>query len=70
MSAHSVANLVADILANVAVSYQHQNCVIYDHISMFPKLARGEIRLDRLGMSSIRRVTGAKVTIPRVGENL
>ncbi|XP_071900960.1 uncharacterized protein [Coffea arabica] len=64
------ANRVADILANMGVSHQHQPCVIYEHIRTFPKLARGEVRLDRLGMSSVRRIKGASGTVMRGGETL
>ena len=64
------ANRVADILANVGVSHQHQPCVIYEHIHTFPKLARGEVRLDRLGMSSVRRIRGASVPVRHGGEIL
>ena len=49
------ANRVADILANVGIYHQQHACIVYEHINSFPKLARGESRLDRLGMSAIRR---------------
>ena len=61
---------MADILANVGISHQHQPCVSYEHIHTFPKLARGEVRLDRLGMSSVRRIKGASVTVMHGGETL
>ena len=54
---------MADILANVGVSHPQQGCVMYDDISVFPKLAKGEIRLDKLGMSSVRRIEGDAMQI-------
>ena len=57
------ANRVADILVNVGVSHPQQGCAIYDNISVIPKLAKGEIRLDKLGMSSVRRIEGDAMQI-------
>ncbi|XP_071902237.1 uncharacterized protein [Coffea arabica] len=50
------ANRVADILANVGVSHPQQGYIMYDSTSIISKLAKGEIRLDKLGMSSVRRI--------------
>ncbi|XP_071917209.1 uncharacterized protein [Coffea arabica] len=50
------ANTVADALSNVAVSHPEQQLKIYKAFNSFPRLARGAIRLDRLGMSSIRKI--------------
>ena len=62
------ANSVADILANVGVTHHQHTCIIYDHLSMFPKLARGEIRLDRLSMSSVRRIKREEKAVVCVGK--
>ena len=49
------ANTVADALSNVGVSHPEQHVKVYDCFRMFPRLARGAIRLDRLGMPSVRK---------------
>ena len=64
------ANRVADILANVGVSHPQQGCVIYDNISVLPRLARGEVRLDKLSMTSVRRIIGDEEQAGRVGDTL
>ncbi|XP_027166413.1 uncharacterized protein LOC113766418 [Coffea eugenioides] len=50
------ANKVADILSNVGVSHSQQLVRVYDSELDLPVLARGEVRLNRLGLPSIRRV--------------
>ena len=50
------ANKVADILSNVGVSHPQQLVRVYDSELGLPVLARGEVRLNRLGLPSIRRV--------------
>ena len=50
------ANKVADILSNVGVAHPDQQVRVYDHIHLIPQLARGEIRLDRLGLPSVRKL--------------
>ena len=64
------ANRVADILANVGVSHPQQACIMYDSTSIIPKLAKGEIRLDKLGMSSVRRIVREAEQPDRVGDIL
>ena len=49
------ANKVADRLANEGASTSNHDISIYNHFSAIPRLARGEIRVDRLGIPSIRR---------------
>ena len=49
------ANKVADRLANVGASTRNRTMSIYDQFSAIPRLARGKICIDRLGMPSIRR---------------
>ena len=49
------SNKVADILSNVGVFHPQDDVRVYDSLHMIPLLARGEIRLNRLGVSSIRR---------------
>ncbi|XP_027118292.2 uncharacterized protein [Coffea arabica] len=51
------ANTVADALSNVGISHPQQQIKVYDTFSMFPRLARGAICLDRLGMPSLRKIT-------------
>ena len=46
---------MADILVSEGVYHQQRACTVYEHIHSYPKLARGESRLDRLGMSAVRR---------------
>ncbi|XP_027082553.1 uncharacterized protein [Coffea arabica] len=50
------ANKVADVLSNVGVSHPDQQIKIYETLNTFPTMARGAIRLDRLGMPSIRKI--------------
>nr|XP_027098141.1 LRR receptor-like serine/threonine-protein kinase EFR isoform X2 [Coffea arabica] len=50
------ANTVADALSNVGVSHPHQKVKVYDSFTMFPREARGAIRLDKLGLPSIRKI--------------
>ncbi|XP_071916279.1 uncharacterized protein [Coffea arabica] len=50
------ANKVADILANVGVAHPHQTVKIYEHWSEWPRMARGGIGLDSIGLPSVRRV--------------
>ncbi|XP_027181778.1 uncharacterized protein LOC113780162 [Coffea eugenioides] len=49
------ANRVADSLANVGVAGSYWSIIIYDHFNDISRLARGKIRLDRIGVPSIRR---------------
>ena len=49
------AKRVADRLANVGVSDRNHNVSVYVQFSEIPRLARGEIHIDRFGMPSIRR---------------
>ena len=50
------ANTVADTLSNVGTSHPHQQVKVYDSFSMFPREAREAIRLDKLGLSSVRKI--------------
>ena len=50
------ANTVADALSNVGISHPDKQIEIYDTFSTFPRLARGAIRLDRIGIPSIRKM--------------
>ena len=61
---------MADILANVGVSHPQQVCIVYDITSIIPKLVKGEIRLDKLGMSSVRRIVREEEQPDRVGDIL
>nr|XP_027101811.1 uncharacterized protein LOC113722787 [Coffea arabica] len=54
------ANTVADALSNVGVSHPEHQLKLYDSFHMFPTMARGAIRLDRLGMPSIRKIKRMK----------
>ena len=49
------ANTVADALSNVGISHPEHQVKVYDCFRMFLRLARGAIRLDRLGMPSVRK---------------
>ena len=50
------ANKVADTLANVGITHPEQQVKIYEYFHMLPRQARGEVRLDRIGMPSVRKV--------------
>ncbi|XP_071928018.1 uncharacterized protein [Coffea arabica] len=50
------ANTVADALSNVGISHPDKQIEVYDTFSKFPRLARGAIRLDRIGIPSIRKM--------------
>ncbi|XP_071925655.1 uncharacterized protein [Coffea arabica] len=50
------ANTVADVLSNEGVSHPQQQLKIYETFNTFPPMARGAIRLDKLGMPSIRKI--------------
>ncbi|XP_071916259.1 uncharacterized protein [Coffea arabica] len=50
------ANKVADILSNVGVTHPGQQVRVYEHLRLIPQLARGALRLDRLGLPSVRKV--------------
>ncbi|XP_071902637.1 uncharacterized protein [Coffea arabica] len=50
------ANTVADALSNVGTSHPHQQVKVYDIFSMFPREARRAIRLDKLGLPSVREI--------------
>ncbi|XP_071927455.1 uncharacterized protein [Coffea arabica] len=50
------ANTVADVLSNEGVSHPQQQLRIYETFNTFPPMARGAIRLDKLGMPSIRKI--------------
>nr|XP_027066533.1 uncharacterized protein LOC113692333 [Coffea arabica] len=50
------ANKVADALANVGVAHPHQAVQLYEHWSDWPRLARGGVRLDSIGVPSFRMV--------------
>ncbi|XP_027076981.1 uncharacterized protein [Coffea arabica] len=54
------ANTVADALSNVGVSHPEHQLKLYDSFHLFPTMARGAIRLDRLGMPSIRKIKRMK----------
>ena len=56
-SSHCVreTNVVVDILANVGVLHSHANIYIYQSMQDVPSLAREEMRLNSLGVPSIRR---------------
>nr|XP_027124272.1 uncharacterized protein LOC113740964 [Coffea arabica] len=49
------ANRVADCLANVGVVAGGLGVTVYDQFSAMPGLVRGEVRLDRAGIPSVRR---------------
>nr|XP_027108979.1 uncharacterized protein LOC113728817 [Coffea arabica] len=49
------ANKVADVLSNVGVFHPEHQVKLYEAFNSFPTMARGAIRLDRLGMPSIRK---------------
>ena len=49
------ANKVADALSNVGVFHPEHQVKLYEAFNSFPTMARGAIRLDRLGMPSIRK---------------
>ncbi|XP_071902759.1 uncharacterized protein [Coffea arabica] len=49
------ANKVADALSNVGVLHPEHQIKFYEAFSSFPTMARGALRLDRLGMPSIRK---------------
>ena len=48
------ANRLADSLAKVSASNNNQNVTIYDEFNAIPRQTRGEIRIDRLDMPSLR----------------
>ena len=50
------ANKAADALSNAGIIHPEQHIKVYDCFNMFPRLTRGEIRLDRIGMPSIRKI--------------
>ncbi|XP_071925457.1 uncharacterized protein [Coffea arabica] len=50
------ANKAADALSNAGIIHPEQHIKVYDCFNMFPRLARGEIRLDRIGMPLIRKI--------------
>ena len=50
------ANKVADILSNVGVSHPQELVRVYFTEHALPSVARGECRLNRLGVPSVRRV--------------
>ncbi|XP_071909633.1 uncharacterized protein [Coffea arabica] len=50
------ANKVADALANVGIIHPEQQVKVYECFHMLPRQARGEVRLDRIGMPSVRKV--------------
>ncbi|XP_071909825.1 uncharacterized protein [Coffea arabica] len=50
------ANKVADALANVGVAHPHQDVQLYEHWSDWPRLARGGVSLDSMGVPSFRMV--------------
>nr|XP_027109379.1 uncharacterized protein LOC113729259 [Coffea arabica] len=50
------ANKVADILANVGVSHPQELVRVYCTERTLPSVARGECRMNRLGVPSVRRV--------------
>ncbi|XP_027156245.1 uncharacterized protein LOC113757028 [Coffea eugenioides] len=50
------ANTVADALSNVGTSHPHQQVKIYDSFTMLPRVARGAIFLDKLGLPSVRKI--------------
>ncbi|XP_027118706.2 uncharacterized protein [Coffea arabica] len=50
------ANKVADILSNVGVSHPGHQVRVYEHVGLIPQLVRGALRLDRLGLPSVRKV--------------
>ncbi|XP_071939020.1 uncharacterized protein [Coffea arabica] len=54
------ANTVADALSNVGVSHPEHQLKLYNSFHTFPTMARGAIRLDRLGMPSIRKIKRMK----------
>nr|XP_027099065.1 uncharacterized protein LOC113718354 [Coffea arabica] len=54
------ANKVADALSNVGVSHPEHQVKLYESFNTFPTMARGAIRLDRLGMPSIRKIKRMK----------
>ena len=40
----------------MGVSHPHQQVKVYESFGMFPRKARGAIRLDKLGLPSIRKI--------------
>ena len=54
------ANTVANALSNVGVSHPEHQVKLYESFNTFPTMARGAIRLDRLGMPSIRKIKRMK----------
>ncbi|XP_071909537.1 uncharacterized protein [Coffea arabica] len=50
------ANKIADALANVGVAHPHQDVQLYEHWSDWPRLARGGVSLDSMGVPSFRMV--------------
>ena len=48
------ANTVADILANEGLLHPLDPIRVYDQPSRLPQLARGAVRLDKLGLPSLR----------------
>ncbi|XP_071939931.1 uncharacterized protein [Coffea arabica] len=52
------AKKVADILANVGILHPHDPVKVYDQSDIFPQLARGEVRMQKLGFPSLRYVKG------------
>ena len=60
MHCYRESNKVADILSNEGVSHPLEEVRIYDSWYTIPLLARGEIRLNRLGVPSIRRIKGTR----------
>ena len=52
------ANKVADILANVGLLHLHDPARVYEQPCTLPQLARGEVRMDKLGFPSIRTIKG------------
>ena len=55
MHCYREANRVADRLANVGVAGPYWTISIYNDFHDMPSLALGEIRLDRIGVPSIRK---------------
>ena len=50
------ASKVADILSNVGVSHPQELVRVYFTEYTLPSVARGECRMNRLGVPSVRRV--------------
>ena len=53
------ANKVADILANVGILHPQDHVRVYHQLCSLPQLARGEVRLNMLGLPSIRLIKGS-----------